>query len=1615
MSLRATAGTIINQRLSTLRLIGNVASTGPGTGTLVVDGGLSVSNQVYINSNLFVPSGTVTTNVLKVNGGTTGYVLKNIDGLGTCNWELDEDYRFVNDTPTTISLSGRNLGLNMTDSPESLGVSGNIIFPYPDSKILFNNTLRFNEELYFGISGNIGVGVSQPTEHIDVAGNIKLGGIIRVRNSDYTFPDITDTLVGVSGEQRVSNKTLIQTSVSGNMDFLDSGRIINLNDPELAQDAATKYYVDNLINGLVWKNPVIERGITGPPPLPISGDRYIVGSVGAERAWVGFENQIVEYNGSIWVNTITTIGDVAPIDNETRDYIFTGTEWIYTPTIISSVIEYNRSTPPATPQVGDTYIVSSVGSTGAWVNYGNQIVEWNGVIWMHTLPSPGSIYTDGNVNIVYNGSLWVISIPLSPVKNIGPVVPPGSLVIGDRYIIGTIGVTGIFATRENNIAEYTVFGWLYNVPVNGTALLVKEEEKQYVFNGESWVFFGALLSHGNLINLTNSDDHTQYALLAGRNGGQQMYGGTTLDDDLYINGNRKGDGAVILNNDIGRVGIGLNTPQAKLHIYDTTVLTQMNVDTWKISNDNSSFTITDTTQPKLIIAPGVSNSIQFMDGAGIENLRIDDRGTTIKDTMLLESIDTSALFTVENKVLFIGSTVSSSLEDIQFGTNDTKAISIKSSGNVGILQTNPTARLVIGENIQAHNGMTIGTTNADTQVIIGETSSDSLYISWKTVGYTDISTGTSTLPLVLQSNNGNVGIGTTLPIETLDVLGNVRLSGILRRGTENFILPQTSDTLLGTTVFNVIQNKALVDTTVSFVSNIDYTTKLNVSINSVAPNTTMTLNTIHTTDRVLTLPDITDTLVTKNTVDILTNKSLSDTSTTFINTSVPTKQSEIQLSNATSNTKTILDFIQTTDRILTFPDITDTIVTRNTTDVLTNKTLVGPVGISGGINVTENSTFDKDVTINGTLFINGNQTYISNTVIQVEDNLIHIAKGNPSDILDAGLYNSYIDTGVTKFSGLYRDSTTMSKPYRLFKDLTVEPTNLVDRLDAGYTKADLILDTIDAENIRYLSNLTFNDTQAIFTPDGKFGLNTTPSVLLHVNGDARIGTQIYTDNTQLKVGLHNSSPVASVDVNGNMRITTSNTVGTGTVTTNGTTTVTGSGTNFTILFVIGDRITINSQTQTVVSITSDTELTVDTLITSGTSQTYLYSPAGLTVNNQMVFSDRGYLGIGTVKPMYPLQVTTSSTTWSGQFINGQSTVSIGNNSGEGMSISTGTLNTSSYGLRISNNNTTLFRVQTNGFVGMGTNTPTDYLTVDYPLVPGGGAQILNAKIGVLLGSTAFTSFVHNDLKTSSNVNYALKQHNTGDTHINAPTNKKVFINNNDIITATIGSGVVDVTGNLNVSQDVTIDGNLIVSGVSVTLNTTNITVEDPLIKLANGNPFDLQDIGFYGEYVTGGTVKNTGIFRDASDGIYKIFDSTIDVGSTQIPVNTAGYRASDLEVGGININRTLHARGAIYSNVTIVTTDTILDDTMNIVVVDASGQDIIITVPRGRTTDAITGLSYTIVKQDSSINLVKIVCSNTDTIEGQTNIDLNTQYDDVSIYNIGSAVNNSNNGIWLIR
>lgn len=82
-------------------------------------------------------------------------------------------------------------------------------------------------------------------------------------------------------------------------------------------------------------------------------------------------------------------------------------------------------------------------------------------------------------------------------------------------------------------------------------------------------------------------------------------------------------------------------------------------------------------------------------------------------------------------------------------------------------------------------------------------------------------------------------------------------------------------------------------------------------------------------------------MISSDGVQTIKNKSLDDTTVNFVDSTDPTIKMIFNAKGVT-NTSTIVEGSQTINRVITLPDANTTLVGRDTTDTLTNKTLTTP-------------------------------------------------------------------------------------------------------------------------------------------------------------------------------------------------------------------------------------------------------------------------------------------------------------------------------------------------------------------------------------------------------------------------------------------------------------------------------------------------------------------------------------------------------------------------------------------------------------------------------------------------------------------------------------------------
>ena len=117
-------------------------------------------------------------------------------------------------------------------------------------------------------------------------------------------------------------------------------------------------------------------------------------------------------------------------------------------------------------------------------------------------------------------------------------------------------------------------------------------------------------------------------------------------------------------------------------------------------------------------------------------------------------------------------------------------------------------------------------------------------------------------------------------------------------------------------------------------------------------------------------------------------------------------------------------------------------------------------------------------------------------------------------------------------------------------------------------------------------------------------------------------------------------------------------------------------------------------------------------------------------------------------------------------------------------------------------------------------------------------------------------------------------------------------------TANVQFNDVQVDGTLYsddiTATNVTIAGNLTVAGTTTTVNSTSISVTDPLIAVGNDNTAtDAVDLGFFGTFHNGAD-KYAGMFRDASDGKFRLFTDLEAAPTTTVNVSGTGYTVASL-------------------------------------------------------------------------------------------------------------------------
>ena len=281
--------------------------------------------------------------------------------------------------------------------------------------------------------------------------------------------------------------------------------------------------------------------------------------------------------------------------------------------------------------------------------------------------------------------------------------------------------------------------------------------------------------------------------------------------------------------------------------------------------------------------------------------------------------------------------------------------------------------------------------------------------------------------------------------------------------------------------------------------------------------------------------------------------------------------------------------------------------------------------------------------------------------------------------------------------------------------------------------------------------------------------------------------------------------------------------------------------------------------------------------------------------------------------------------------------------------------------------------------------------------------------GDLSGSATVTNLGNVTLTATINADsVALGTDTTGDyvESLVAGTGVTLTNNSGESATPTIAIGQ-DVGTSSNVTfadihstGDVQIDGDLTVSGTTVTINATNLAIEDNMIYLNEGSTVSNPDLGFAGNY-NDGTYAHAGLFRDATDARWKFYDSYTPEPDASAYIDTAHASFALANVQASTFYGALSGNATTASALQTARTIALSGDVVGSVSFDGSGNISIATTIQADSVALGTDTTgnYVATIADSGAGNIVVANSGTETAAVTLNLSTTT----VSAGSYGSA------------
>lgn len=114
------------------------------------------------------------------------------------------------------------------------------------------------------------------------------------------------------------------------------------------------------------------------------------------------------------------------------------------------------------------------------------------------------------------------------------------------------------------------------------------------------------------------------------------------------------------------------------------------------------------------------------------------------------------------------------------------------------------------------------------------------------------------------------------------------------------------------------------------------------------------------------------------------------------------------------------------------------------------------------------------------------------------------------------------------------------------------------------------------------------------------------------------------------------------------------------------------------------------------------------------------------------------------------------------------------------------------------------------------------------------------------------------------------------------------------------TGALTIVGGVGIVGDVNIQGSITFGGTGTEVSTENLSVEAAMIYVGSGNEGDSLDLGIVAEYDSSGT-KYSGLVRDASDGLFKLFQDATTKPTTTVNFAEVGLTYASLQVAALTV------------------------------------------------------------------------------------------------------------------